>query len=290
MPELHKHPVNRHCPPLLFFSVAGYEVFEAATLIPICKRIFDELIAPHRYIRDRHVYAGRTLSSSWRGYDFAPDTVNWRNLEKKADLADFGLQLREEERKFSFERPDIASISAECGLRRLASHVEADLDRDMLYGKRVPREVQAALVNIAKQAFSQLRGVTGYIALDCIGAGGSASPYEQTIGLSAPGAAVNRHTNEQLFLKRTRGYFWGNFLSQTHVDILGGEAMLAQAPVIQVEQVGHGYYLQLSEDINTIDLTQLRKLKSFLEPVLPVAYGKFNMTAEWARNLPDFVL
>lgn len=276
----------------MFFSVAGYTLFEARTLIPICKRIFDELIAPHRSVRDRHVSAGWGLGSAPRTYGFPRDTVNWQKLEQKADLDFFGLQLREEERKFSFERPDIAVISASCGRSARRSTLECHLDRDMLYGERVPGAAQDTLVDIAKQAFAQLQGVTGYITLDCVGArdGGNESPYEQTLGLSAPWAAVNRHTNEQLFHKRTRGYFWGNFLSQTHVDILGGEAALAQAPVMLVERVGDGYYLQLNKDINAIDLTQLRRLKAFLEPVLPVAYGKFNMTPEKLRNLPDFVL
>ena len=275
----------------MFFSVAGYTAFEAAKLIPLCQEIFDELISPHRYIRDRHVSVVWWLIAAARGHSFPRDKVDWLKLARIANLSLFDLELREEERKFSFERPDIAKISADCELNRAAC-LECDLDRNMLFGERVPRVAQDKLVNIAKEAFAQLDGATGYITVDCVGAreGGNESPYERTLGLSAPWAAFNKHKGERLFLKRTRGYFWGNFLSQSHVDILGGERMLAQAPVVAVERVGTGYFLHLTEDINEIDLIQLRKLKAFLEPVLPIAYYDTHMTPEKLKNLPDFVL
>ena len=291
MSEMQKYPVTRHCPPSMFFSVSAYTAFEAPKLIPLCQAIFEELITPHRYIRDRHVSVAWWLIAASRGHGFPRDKVDWLKLERITNLRFFDLELREEERKFNFERPDIAKISADCE-PKVASCLECHLDRNVLFGEHIPRVAQDTLVNIAKEAFAQLNGVTGYITVDCVGAreGGNESPYESTLGLSAPWAAFDKYKGERLFHKHTRGYFWGNFLSQSHVEILGGERILAQAPVIAVERVGTGYYLQLTEDINEIDLIQLRKLKTFLEPVLPIAYYDTYMTPEKLKNLPDFVL
>jgi hypothetical protein len=144
-------------------------------------------------------------------------------------------------------------------------------------------KLQADIVTWAINAFEELQGTVGYITVDFVGSNvyGSESPYERTIGLSYPWAAKE-------FTAKSRGYYWGNLLSQTHVDILGGLEKVKEAPVEIIQTLRNGgVYLQLNHDINHINLDQLRQLKTFLSPLLPTGDPLEKQSYD---ALPNFIL
>src|SRR5262245_31004508 len=66
----------------------------------------------------------------------------------------------------------------------------------------------------------------------------------------------------------------GTFLSETHVELLGGAARVrAEAPVALVDQLDQLTYLQLTERVDHTPESALRALRAFLEPLLPAGYG-----------------
>jgi hypothetical protein len=126
-------------------------------------------------------------------------------------------------------------------------------------------ELQALVVALAKELALAVDAATGYITLDRVTA--PASPYERAVGADA--SETRRRARE-----RVRGYFWGMFLSDTHIRLLGGGARVrAEAPVASVEEVGRLTYLQLTERVDDTPEATLRALRDFLEPLLPAGRG-----------------
>ena len=172
------------------------------------------------------------------------------------------------------------ALAPELGIT-IASQLEFAANVETLLKGQVPRAVQEQVVELALSTFTAVDGVVGYITVDYVGTGGfTDSPYERAVGLAYVWAARE-------FRSKVRGYYWGNLLSNSHVELLGGEAVLAQAPVYLVKKLENGYYLQLTEDINNIDREKLAQLKEFLKPLLPEGYPQ---SPEYYENLPNFLL
>lgn len=152
----------------------------------------------------------------------------------------------------------------------------------LLFGDGIDAETQQQAVALLKEAFLNVQAVTGYLTIDYVSAApGSMSPYERSVGLAYPWAALE-------FRRYLRGYYWGTLLHDSHAERLGGPQILAQAPATKTERLdGRGYYLQLSDDINDIDSQRLKDLKEFLEPLLPEGYEQ---SPEYYASLPDFRL
>lgn len=75
---------------------------------------------------------------------------------------------------------------------------------------------------------------------------------------------------ERDFRRHLWGHYWGNLLNAEHVKLLGGPDLVRQAPVAVVRPVGDGgFYLQLTEDVNDVNLERLHQLREFLYPLLP---------------------
>ncbi|MGH3694717.1 MAG: hypothetical protein ACRDRX_12160 [Pseudonocardiaceae bacterium] len=122
--------------------------------------------------------------------------------------------------------------------------------------------LQQRMVEWLLESFEELGGTTGYVTADFVQAGpGAYSPYE---------SAVRFPSSERDFRRHLWGYYWGNLLGSEHVKLLGGPDAVQQAPVTIVRPVGSSsFYLQLTEDINDIDLDRLHQLREFLQPLLP---------------------
>lgn len=124
--------------------------------------------------------------------------------------------------------------------------------------------IQKIYATWAKSTFTEFNGVTGYITYERLdGNYFSASAFEHVMGYSYPRIINQLH-------QHSRGYFWGNLLSMSHVELLGGEHKLLEFPAYSIEQLGSiGYYIQLTEDINSLQLSNLAQLKTHFRPLLP---------------------
>jgi hypothetical protein len=117
----------------------------------------------------------------------------------------------------------------------------------------------------AKAASVKLRAAYGYMTLDH--AGPDATPYENRWHIDwYEGAASSA--------SKVRGYYWGNILSEAHIDRLGGmNEISTSAPCFLVEDLtvdGRKLaYLQLTSSLDEFSDGQLLKLREYLGPLLP---------------------
>jgi hypothetical protein len=130
-------------------------------------------------------------------------------------------------------------------------------------GPRVSHSIQQQWVDFAKRTAADFNAAYGYITIDHLG---HETPYEQFVG---------RFFGRGLAECKTfaRGYFWGNFLSEFHLERLGGlQRVMAEAPCDVAEELPARTglaYLQATPDIEDLPDRRLRELKDFLAPVLP---------------------
>jgi hypothetical protein len=88
--------------------------------------------------------------------------------------------------------------------------------------------------------------------------------------------AHERYTRHSLYTDSSylknlfRGYFWGNLLSEKHIETLGGfESVVKNAPCCQVSKVGEkNVFLQLTPSILDFSDEALTKLKDYFRPIL----------------------
>lgn len=287
-------PARMKYSPNFHFSIAAYDVWQQDDVLDLAEDAYRELIAAHiaRPGFLAHLFWSGMAGGKHR--NGVSKTLNWRLPRKLTDLEIVVAELMT-------PNPG-APIHWDRGTRLCATlspfdqcdiqFYEVSLKPQVLYGGAVPADVQRAMVSHAKAAYVRLGGVVGYITLDWVAAvdGGGWAPYERWLRISVPLAAVDFQTKEKLFYRRTRGYYWGNFLNANHVDILGGEQALSRAPVALVERLENGWYLQLTDDINDIDRGRLHELRDFLVPVLPVAYYDTRRPPDYEKTLPALVL
>lgn len=106
-------------------------------------------------------------------------------------------------------------------------------------------DVQRETVAVAKQLFAAADADTGYIA---VGRLLDQTPYESRIPRSPESALLDVSNH-------LRGVFWGNFLSEHHIERLGGKCQVVSAarfPVVDVLVPRSGraaLYLQASPDL-----------------------------------------
>ncbi len=117
---------------------------------------------------------------------------------------------------------------------------------------------------MSKQIFVTTHACTGYISYDNYSSVGSASPYEMIIRCS-PGMNMPKCRTQ------TRGYYWGNFLTDAHLEQIGGLDRLKRIPVHLIEPLPNGYYMQLSEQMMDIPRPVLEEIASLFIPILPQA-------------------
>jgi hypothetical protein len=146
----------------------------------------------------------------------------------------------------SLEWPDIAN--------RLSVYVSQDV--------LPPGAGENALVPWFTGSAARLGAATGYIATGYVG---SQTPYEKEIGRNWSKGLANAAAE-------LRGVFWGNLLSPTHIERLGGlERVLRDAPGIAtaIQNDPALVYCQLTEDLAAQSDEHARAFHDFVKPILP---------------------
>jgi len=140
---------------------------------------------------------------------------------------------------------------------------------ERLIGKLIPEEIQNRIVNLFKELFTAVNGTTGYLSYEYYYARWSpqASLLEGLLDLD-----YDFHSHN--FKELARGYYWGNIISEGHIEKLGGlDFIKKQAPCYKVEEIKFNnkknLYLQLTPDINNYSDDALKELKKFSKPILP---------------------
>lgn len=139
-----------------------------------------------------------------------------------------------------------------------------------LFNHENSRNVQNMIRETFINIFKSLNGVIGYINVGF--------PHATITPNSTPFEGIqgyNFTSQSQMFNKYARGYFWGNILSEKHIELLGGFSVIKEkSPCFYIEDItlGNGkkaIYLQLTEDIRLYTDEQLKSLRDFFEPILP---------------------
>lgn len=139
-----------------------------------------------------------------------------------------------------------------------------------VFNLNIPLDVQNMLKETFINVFKELNGVVGYINMGLPHAtlAPNATSFE---GLQGYYFTEYSH----MFGNNARGYFWGNILTEKHIERLGGIGVIKEkAPCFFVDDfvLGDGrkaVYFQLTEDINLYTDEQLKNLRDFLKPILP---------------------
>jgi hypothetical protein len=139
-----------------------------------------------------------------------------------------------------------------------------------LYADAIEPSIQKAWVDLVRGGARAFSVATGYLTVDHVD---DASPYEQSIGRDW----LDGLEESRVLL---RGYYWGNILSKRHVSALGGiEGIQEEVPCAVVEDLlaepGELVYLQLTHDLDDLPDEALRRLRDYLEPLLPTATRDF---------------
>lgn len=140
-----------------------------------------------------------------------------------------------------------------------------------LFADQVDTVIQELFVNWLSNLCSVIGGAGGLITIWGNPALHACSPPEVALGLTYGLASLE-------FNRYFRGHFWGNYLSPSHIQLLGGkDEVHKSAPAYRLEDLSDGsIYLQLTENINDVSEEHLDKLKLFLKPILreerPIEY------------------
>lgn len=278
----------------LFLSISAYDRSKQDDIFDLVEGAFDQFVEPHS---SRPGFVTRLIWSALRKEGGLRHSISGvghlAKLRKRSNVALVSVSVESDNERTALIRNMPAGINA---IVIPPDENVPDFDYGVslqphtLYGDVVPIDIQHGIVEHAKRAFERLSGVVGYITVDVVSGSFGWSPYERWLG-APDGIAYDFHTKERLFYRRTRGYYWGNFLNPSHVDILGGEQALSRAPVALIERLENGWYLQLTNDINDIDRGPLHELRDFLAPVLPVAHPRYTKRPpDFEKTLPPFVL
>lgn len=177
------------------------------------------------------------------------------------------------------QRPDWNSPSQE----GKSAFVEFDIRPARLTGKdHVPLDIQAQFVNKTKEVCESINAEYAYITKDfrIALAGEVDSPFERF---------WRTVLTSKLLREYTRGYYWGNVLSDGIVEKIGGTEALQNQGFAVVEKFHRGWYVQITDDINNIDLTLLHRLRDILQPALPPP-DYLVLTDKWQEQHSYFVL
>jgi hypothetical protein len=253
-------------PRWLFFSIATFEPVSADTSLWFIQKAFEQFLQPYASRPGFEFCFSYEREAAKRFQLLKPNTVDWDKLRAASPFRNLVLSYeRADYRNTIGYFPPVATTAVyrSDSIDRASTLEFSAQIRDLYHGEISPT-LQAAVVEFAVATFERVQGVNGYITLDYVQATafGSDSPYERFAGISHVWYSKE-------FRTKLRGYFWGNFLSDEHVKLLGGQAFLSSAPVRHVRRLSHGYYLQLTDKISEANKQNLQPLKSFLEPVIP---------------------
>lgn len=210
-----------------------------------------------------------------------PSNINWRKIVENDPIIitiEFTLKKRLE----SGLNPYLGLLSIGClDQEDKYSTIAIGITPEYI-GKAITKSLQHRFVEWFLKIIQQYAGINGYIMYDqFLPNASSPSTYEYSIGLHY--LHVSKHLGEQ-----ARGYFWGNFLNLQHIATLGGKNQLVNLPGLKIQEVDSlGYYIQLTEDVNSLTLANLALLKDFVRPILPqpIAPVSFEYQRSWPYML-----
>lgn len=142
-----------------------------------------------------------------------------------------------------------------------------------LFNSIIPMDVQINIKKFYKDIFIILNGIVGYINIGNIHATLHPSPSEYECSLRH-GSTYYLSGN---FNERSRGYHWGNIITEGHINKLGGIQLIKEkSPCFLNEEFvmndGHkALFMQLTQDINYVSEKEFIELKKFFGPILPLA-------------------
>jgi hypothetical protein len=206
-------------------------------------------------------------SSRHSGHDYHEE--RWHRLLDRVRAGEllalsFVMYQLEADRQISHTLPPIRFEAELTGLEyEGAAHRVAFGAGRPLYGASLRAGDQELVARMAKRAAVELQAAYGYITVDYAGL---ESPYELSISRTS-------FWGLKECAEFVRGYYWGNFLSAQHIERLGGlDRIQREAPRVLVEALENEpllVYLQLTEDLDSFDDAELRRLRDFLLPLLP---------------------
>ncbi|MDQ0192261.1 hypothetical protein [Paenibacillus wynnii] len=139
---------------------------------------------------------------------------------------------------------------------------------ERLFNGVIPEKVQEQFITLFKKIAIGINATNGFISFgSSVGAPRGNTIFEMVYRISP-----DRHFKLTDFL---RGYFWLNLLTSTHISKLGGlDTIKNTAPCSVVEEITidrqPAVILQLTPDINNYNNSNLKQLRDFLVPVLPI--------------------
>ncbi len=130
--------------------------------------------------------------------------------------------------------------------------------------KQVSQDVQDKMAHLARTSLVNSGGMYGFITVTRLPPAGT-TEYEDRLGVSD-----NWYVG--LLRKFVRGAFWENYLTEEHIQKLGGvESIKSNAPCARVDELipGRALALRLTEDINDVTAADLEKLEAYFRPLAP---------------------
>ncbi|MBI5033054.1 MAG: hypothetical protein HZB51_21240 [Chloroflexi bacterium] len=128
-------------------------------------------------------------------------------------------------------------------------------------------ELQQALVHLGRTTFTKIKAIYGFINL-------SRRPASADVGGTEYERRRDLLADQTTHLLRwaVRGAFWENYLSEGHIQALGGiDSIKASAPCARVDELieGKALAVRLTEDVNELSLVLVQKLEAYFQPLAP---------------------
>lgn len=132
---------------------------------------------------------------------------------------------------------------------------------------RIDSELQQALVHLGRITFAKINAVYGFINL-------SRRPASADVGGTEYERRRDLLASQTMYLQRwtVRGAFWENYLTERHIQALGGiDSIKASAPCARVDGLmeGKALALRLTEDVNELSPILVQKLEAYFQPLAP---------------------
>lgn len=236
-------------------AIVTFEPLSGGTVVEVAQETF-AAIKPHLRT-DRLTHATVYWTLPWQKHrKRSLQRADWQALgQMELETLEIGAGDNEHSRLYNF--------NYRYAVNDLPSRFDWFIDGEIL-NNRASVPLQETVAAMSKQIFVATNACTGYISYDNYSSVGSASPYEMVIRC-APGMNMPKCRTQ------TRGYYWGNFLTGTHLEPIGGLERLQQVPIHHIEHLPNGYYMQLSEDMTDIPRPVLEEIAHLFSPILPQA-------------------
>ncbi len=132
---------------------------------------------------------------------------------------------------------------------------------------RIEPDLQQALSHLGRTTFSKINATYGFVNLSrrIASADVGGTEYERKRGLFSD-------DTRSLLGRWIRGAFWENYLTEGHIQALGGiDAIKASAPCAQVDELtkGKALALRLTDDVNDVMPEAIQKLEEYFQPLAP---------------------